>query len=120
MSQQPNSRGINTGTRNKKSLMDRAEQYFQLWKDGNITDWALRLGYYLGVGTRASRENYIEQAIAVGVLRVNGESVHYIGPTSDPIPEPEATRESELKEMLAKARSGKDKELFGPEESEQR
>ncbi len=99
---------VNQGTQNKGVIMRKAIEYFSQWKEGDINIWAKRLGFYCNIGTRAAKENYIEQAIAVGILTEHSGNVVVFN--SEAIPDQyKAYHESKNEEIKENKKDKKNK-----------
>lgn len=75
---------VNTGTRNKGRLMDEAESLVHSFLPGTYENVALKLGYHLKLSTRCAKENYLDQLIAVGVVKREREALSWVETPPDP------------------------------------
>jgi len=66
----------NTGTKNKRDLMERALTILREWKTGTAEEWTNRLSLRLNVSPRTAKDNYIDPLIFEGIIkRVNSRLV---------------------------------------------
>lgn len=69
----------NTGTRNKRRLMEKVLILMRDWKACGYDDAVNRLSLRTNMSVRAIRENYVDPLIAEGLIKKIGSQIVFVG-----------------------------------------
>ena len=69
----------NTGTKNKRELMERALTLVKKWESGSAEEWSSRLSLRLNISSRTAKENYLEPLIQEGIVKKVDSRLFFIG-----------------------------------------